>query len=372
MLVGGWSRPQPPLKGELLTSCLARNAQAHGTTPYRLLALFWQRDPVWERDFDRDPAALRRAGPILGEKDWLADLAECLATDQAKVEAATLASWRSVLAGRNLSLGDTPLVLSAGVHHRARIRHGLQHCPACLAEKTPFFRKAWRLGFVVTCERHGAWLRDACPSCDAPVVPHRSMTPSLTDCHACGRSIMSQVGGLLPPAARLTTSELQGQMLRLLAGEGAGLPQPWQDRTGFDVLRTLLAVSGAMPVLARLRKAFELGELETAAARMRFEHARLSARVPWLETIAAWTRAWPSSFLDGAEAAGLTQRSFVRRRLPEVLGKQVTLLPPGEERDRTWVPVLEEPVLTRLRRNDPAAYRLLRAERILNAIGRAP
>ena len=372
MLIGGWSRPQPPLKGELLTSCLARNAQAHGTTPYRLLALFWQRDPVWERDFDRDPAALRRAGPGPGRKDWLADLAVCLATDHETVEAATLASWRSVLGGRSLSLGDTPLVLSAGVHHRARIRHGLQHCPACLAEGTPFFRKAWRLGLVVTCERHGAWLMDACPSCDAPVVPHRSMTPHLTDCHACGRSITSQVSGRSSPEARQTTSELQGQMLRLLAGEGAGLPRPWQERTGFDVLRTLLAVSGAKPVLARLREAFGLSEMEAPAARVRFEHARLSARVPWLETTAAWTRAWPRSFQDGAEAAGLTRRSFARRRLPTVLAEQVALLPPGVERDRTWEPVLEEPVLKRLRRNDPAAYKQLRAKRILDAFGRAP
>lgn len=60
MLVGRWSRRLPPLPGELLSSCLARNAAAHGTTPYRFLALFWHGDPAWERDFDRDPASLLR------------------------------------------------------------------------------------------------------------------------------------------------------------------------------------------------------------------------------------------------------------------------------------------------------------------------
>ena len=61
MLIEGWTRRLPPLPGELLTSCLARNAAAHGTSPYRFLALFWQGDPVWERDFDRAPDCLLRA-----------------------------------------------------------------------------------------------------------------------------------------------------------------------------------------------------------------------------------------------------------------------------------------------------------------------
>ncbi len=366
MLVGGWSRPQPPLKGELLTSCLARNAQAHGTTPYRLLALFWQRDPVWERDFDRDPGALRRCGISHGRRDWLTDFAECLKTDRRVVEAATLLGWRAVLGGEGRPLGDTPLVLSAGVHHRTRTLHALQHCPACLADGTPFFRKEWRLGFVVACERHRAWLMDACPHCDAPVVPHRSMTPLITDCHECGRSVMD--APRMPLEREPPPEEMQARLLRLLGGD-ADATEPWRDQAGFDVLRALLAVSAAVSVRVRLRETFGLSAMERSHDRMRFEQSRLSIRAPWLETMAAWTRAWPQSFHQGAEAAGLTRRSFARTRQAKPLADQVARLPPGTKRDRTWTPVLEEPVLKRLRRTDRQAYRSLRATRILDAVG---
>jgi hypothetical protein len=62
MIRGGWNYRLPPPPGELLSSCLARNAHALGCTPYRFLNMFWEGDPVWNRDFDRDPAGLSRAG----------------------------------------------------------------------------------------------------------------------------------------------------------------------------------------------------------------------------------------------------------------------------------------------------------------------
>lgn len=122
MLIGRWSQRLSPLSGELLSSCLARNAAAHGTTPYRFLALFWQGDPVWERDFDRDPAALLRRARVPGAATWVDDLAASLGVAHGVVEAATLAPWRPILGGPQLpARGDTPFLLSAGVHNRSRL-----------------------------------------------------------------------------------------------------------------------------------------------------------------------------------------------------------------------------------------------------------
>jgi hypothetical protein len=367
----GWPMRLVPLPGELLSSCLARNAYAHGSTPYRFLNLFWEHDPVWNRDFDRAPAELSRRCQDGVTPVWPADIAAQLGATREVVADASLDAWRARLSGRRRQGGDTPLVLSAGVHHRTRTRHALQFCPDCIDDGTPYFRKEWRLGFVVACPRHGRALADACGHCDAPVAPHRSFTGRLIDCHSCGRAI----GGAARAAPRAEVSEgalaLQEGLLATLRDEMGGVAGPWADREVFDVVRCLLAASASADVSGRLRSAMALDarSASSGAARMRFEQCRLAVRSPWLTLIAAWIADWPDSFRVGAEAAGLTQRSFLRRSLPRSLRGEIDRLPAGIARDRTWKPVLDEPVLRRLRRTDPDAYRSTRAGRILAHCG---
>ena len=371
-VLGDWAHRLAPLPGELLTSCLARNAHAHGSSPYRFLALFWPGDPVWNRDFDRDPGALTRGGRR--QADWITEIAAKLSVPTEAVEAATLRGLREVLAGGQTGTpGDTSLLLSAGVYHRTRLRHALQFCPDCLREGVPHYRRAWRLGFVVGCEAHGGHpLRDACPHCDAPVVPHRSLSLRLTDCHACDRLLTTarrmEDGNQQLPRGVLS---LQHALLSHTEG-GTGLPVgPWADRAAFDGVRALVAVSALRIVQAALRDALGLSAPMIGEGRMRFEQARIEARVACLETVGAWLADWPRAFRAGAHGAGLTQRSFARQHLQEELAAEVARLPEGFRRNRTWVPVLEEPVLRRLRRRDPTAYRALRARRILAEAGRS-
>lgn len=370
-VLGEWTRRLPPLPGELLTSCLARNAHAHGASPYRFFALFWPGQPIWERDFDRNPDALGRAGRR--RRDWVTEIAAKLGVAAEAVEAATLRSLREVLAGgRTETPGDTSLLLSAGVYHRTRLRHALQFCPDCLAEGVPHYKRAWRLGFVVGCGTHGDRpLRDACPHCDAPVVPHRSLSLRLTDCHACDRPLtaaswIEDGDRQLPPSVL----SLQHALLSHTEGSTALPVGPWTDREPFDGVRALVAVSALRIVQGALRDELGLSPASLGQGRMRFEQARTEARVACLETVAAWLADWPRAFRAGAHGAGLTQRSFARRHLPDALAAEVARLPEGFRRNRAWVPVLEEPVLRRLRRRDPAAYRTLRARRILTEAGR--
>ncbi len=363
-----------PLPDELLSSCLARNAYAHGSTPYRFLNLFWEHDPVWNRDFDRAPARLSRRCQEAVTPVWPADIAARLGVTREVVADASLDAWRARLSGPRRLGGDTPLVLSAGVHHRTRTRHALQFCPECLRDGTPYFRKEWRLGFVVACPRHGRALADACEHCDAPAVPHRSFTGRLTDCHACGQPIGHTACAAERAEVSAAALAFQEGLLAILRDEAGGVMGPWVDREAFDVVRCLLAVTSSADVSMRLRTALGVGggQAAASAARMRFEQCRLAVRAPWLELIAAWTAGWPGPFRVGAEAAGLTQRSFVRRALPRSLRVEVDRLPTGATRDRTWEPVLEEPVLRRLRRTDLDAYRSARASRILAHCGYAP
>ena len=368
-----WTRQLPPLPGELLSSCLARNAHAHGSSAYRFLNLLWQDDPVWNRDFDRDPGSFGRIGRRPGIPDWLDDIALRIGVSRDVVEAATLAGYRTRLAGSRRMGGDTSLLLSAGIHHRTRTRHALQFCPDCLEQGTPHFRKEWRLAFSVVCLKHGKPLAEGCGRCGAPVAPHRSFTGMLTGCHACGGDITKGNFHTTSAPVPLQARALQDALLRALPDGGTASYGPWPGREVFDAVRCLLAVSAPSPVSTRLRRSLGLGEAPlTGKERLRFEQCRHGTRATWLETVAMWMSDWPNAFHIGARAAGLTRRSFARAIPSPAVAEEVRRLPAGIARDRSWVPVLDEPVLRRLRRQDPAAYSQLRARRILLAVGWEP
>lgn len=361
-------RRLPPLPGELLSSCLARNAFAHGLPPYRFFNLIWDHDPVWDRDFDREPDELTRAGKPRRGQGWFDDVAGHLGIPRDDVRAATLSDWRHTLTGGQPSrFGDTPLILSAGVHHRTRSCHGLQYCPACLQEGIPFFRKIWRLAFVVECPTHHVRLRDACPHCDAPVIPHRSMTMRLTDCHACARSLMTGKGRIEQSAPDIPSevATLQAGLLAMLDGGTAHLGEHRQREATFQTLRTLIAASAPPIIRARLDAGLAVLATPASDSRMRFEHLRIDQRVAWLATIAAWTEDWPHRFRSGAHSAGLTRRSFRRCLQPDALAAEIRRLPPGQTRDRSWKPVIEGDDMKLLRRSDATIYREVRAKRIV-------
>lgn len=371
MILSRWTRRIPPLPGELLTSCLARNAYAHGTTPYRFFSLFWPGDPVWNRDFDRHPCALSHGGEVSGS-GWLTEIADMMQVSVNSIETASLQGLREVLAGDRLrATGDTPFLLSAGVYHRTRRCHALQFCPECLAEGIPHYRRIWRLGFVMSCDIHGSRrLLDACPHCCAPVVPHRSMGFGMTDCHSCGRLLTAGRGQVRPMRFSDKSLTLQRALLALTKDEPGPSIGPWQDRAAFDGVRALIAVSSSQKVRAALRETLALHAMPLCEGRMRFEQARVDARIALLDTAAAWLSDWPHSFQIGARGAKLTQRSFARQCLPAALAAEVATLPDGIRRDRTWVSILDEPALRRMRRRNPAAYRMRRAKLILEEMAR--
>ena len=185
-----WTYRQPPLPGELLSSCLARNALAHGLPPTRFLSLVWPGEQPWCVDVDRDLPNLRPRDGSNAGRGWLDIIGGALGIPHAAVLAATLDDFRRRLAGRAPNArGRTPLVLSVGLAHYGRRHHALQFCPGCLSEGVPHFRREWRLAFMVACPRHGTGLRDACPWCGAAVAPHRTATARVTDCHACMRPL---------------------------------------------------------------------------------------------------------------------------------------------------------------------------------------
>lgn len=311
---------------------------------------------MWNRDVDRttDPA-------------WLDDIAQLLCVPTERLLATTLEETRRQLDRAPERQRDTPLLLSAGVFHRKRRLHGLQYCPECLDERLPYYRTEWRLAFNVMCPRHNRPLRDACPACDAPIVPHRINAFSLDLCHACSFVLSRGREKLAPPA--MNTVMLQRDLGAILSGMD-GYVGPWRDAAAFSGVRTLIGVARNPFILRDLRRALDLsdpGHHGIGAAR--FEHARLAERMLVLETVARWIADWPASFRLGADAAGLTQRTFRRSAQPDGLREEVLLLPDGVQRKRAYMPILQDKELARLRRRDPGAYRNVRARRLIVKAG---
>ena len=114
--------------------------------------------------------------------------------------------------------------MPVGVYHRTRKQFGLQYCPLCLAEDDePYFRRKWRLAFIVSCERHSILLHDRCHHCGIAVNFHRgelgnprkSVADSITVCHGC-RSELQIIENHLTIPVTCIESEFTSMLLRAM------------------------------------------------------------------------------------------------------------------------------------------------------------
>lgn len=170
---------EAPGQDELLTSYLVRTANLHGLNAYRFFSYHFPSVAIWNRDFDRTVS-----------DDVLGRLAELYGFRSEILVGMTLRPYVQNISGFGLGSkgwSTQSWVNAVGVYHRIREQHGLQFCPACLRDE-PFFKRFWRLSFVVACPRHRCVLLDACTVCGAPVTPHRANVASLS-CHHCGASL---------------------------------------------------------------------------------------------------------------------------------------------------------------------------------------
>lgn len=154
---------------ELLTSFLSRAANQVGARSYHFCSYYLRGFPVWERDFDR-----------FASDEALRSIAALFTADRDLFLGMTLRTFE--LSGAVSGVGTW--INAAGTRYRNQRLHGLQYCPECLRE-APGFRRQWRLACMVGCERHLRLLRDCCPNCGEPVIPHLAHV-SIVRCHRCG------------------------------------------------------------------------------------------------------------------------------------------------------------------------------------------
>lgn len=356
MIFPFWAHATPPEEGELLSSALVRIAHAHGLSAWRFSNLHWPGNRVWTRDLDRfapgfvldlwaDHAAISR------QALWRASLLP---------EIGVLGAGRAVI----------PMIAAASVRNTFRRLHALACCPECLAERPGVWLKAWRRAFVIACPRHRRLLLDACAACGAVLEPHRNQALGHDCCATCGADLRATRSDPVDRRAFALQRRLSKRLDALVAvASGAptfaalGTPAPGTDLAD---CRALIAVASAAAVRRKIAAALDPGTANpTPGERAVFELARLAWRHATLALVARWLEDWPDRFLDVARYAGVSQRSFARLQYGPALRSAVLRLPETLRRRKPPVPSIHDAPTRRLRRRDPAAYRALRAARLL-------
>lgn len=209
-----WPIRLKPKPDELVSSWLMRLAMAHGLKLHTFCSMAWSDKAVWNRDIDKS-----------ADDEIIQVLAQKTGTSLEKAKDTTLSAYEGFLFEQYKRFGPTAWILPVGVWHRVRKLYGQQFCPRCLAEdKEPYYRRRWRLAFMVCCERHGSLLLDRCPRCSASVNFHRNelgdfsrpVAVSLIHCYQCGvdfrQPIVREAADSVTPAEVTFTR----QMLRAI------------------------------------------------------------------------------------------------------------------------------------------------------------
>lgn len=355
-----WAFQIEPQKDELLSGYLCRVARAHGATPYGFCELQLGDKEFWARDCDR--GVVRRHDSVLVAQSGLTS---------ERLGQMTLRSWISHLTPASYRRTDgaavIPWVNAVGVFHRTRRQHALQFCWECLAETGTIF-KLWRLSFVVMCPVHQTTLMDACPTCDAPFVPHRG-PGRINLCHVC-QLPYDRAGKQLNKCNEKNALllRLQGTLFSKLE-ESNGNSKAAASR---DELLGLRGVLSALFTKPKARKAAEALGVRTNDEWLlgpRLELARHAHRYQLMGACAVLLEQWPESFRSVAEKLNLSQRFFARyvRSGPNWLDDEVARLVKGTPKSMQPSPRRKHFRVEKLAARRPNNWRAKRAAMLIHA-----
>lgn len=188
-ILGGWPLAPPILEEEVLSSWLVRAALRHSCTALALTGDLW---PGW-RYWCSDP-------DVSLSEERLSRLSVRSGISEQELRDTLLRLFIDGVRGESPgSPGCYPWILCLGSRNRRRAG-GLQYCPNCFAEETPYYRRHSRLAWHTVCARHQTLLRHRCPHCEAPLCPHLLEPPAsnLVRCHRC-RRMLSEADALKGP-----------------------------------------------------------------------------------------------------------------------------------------------------------------------------
>jgi TniQ len=300
-------RPIPD-PDELLSSYLVRLAASLGISPHRLGAQLGDRFEIWNRDIDR-----------CASSSLISAVARYTNLNYEAVQDMTLQGFEASLSGsgrHHRQQGIATWINAIGIFHRIRKLHGLQYCPLCL-EETLGYKRIWRLSFVTVCADHQLALRDGCPHCDAPVVPHRSWQAGLR-CHACGRHLTAT-----PLTKRCELTERAAlQTLFIEAGSlTTRSPEPQLSSAADFFIGSSQVLQVVKSKLVQAGRGWENDG-------SRFELLRTDVRGKYAAVLLQLLNDWPRKFIEFSDKHSVSQTCFSKYPpMPAWIGDVVRELP---------------------------------------------
>lgn len=147
--------PQP-FEDELLSSWVTRIALENGLYTHALYKSCLGLDSsIFIRDIDK-----------LFVPSLIDSLEEKTGLTSEKIKKLMLTDFEGRITEKVITNSSSRWILPLGIYHRTRKNKGVVYCPQCLAESPiKYYKRIWRLSFVVMCEKHYCLLRDCCPHC---------------------------------------------------------------------------------------------------------------------------------------------------------------------------------------------------------------
>jgi len=166
-----------PLDDEILSSWIIRNSIANGSDPSSWAGAIWPNWRAWTRDLDRSIPTPKMQ--VLSKASGVSMQSLKDMTLEPTVE--------RVLNCKHLNYKKAwPWVVPTGGRNKAKV-NGLHYCPLCLSNKPSYFRKSWRLSWVIACPIHQSLLLNKCPCCNQSISPHlvSYLKTDVTRCVSC-------------------------------------------------------------------------------------------------------------------------------------------------------------------------------------------
>jgi hypothetical protein len=313
----------PPIKpDETLSSILIQLAHNHVSTVGELTALVWPGHSFWNRDLD-----------TTASDELIREISTSTSLPEQQVREATVASLVKAMGFEVRRNGVQPGILPVGMYHRIRRGFGQQYCPNCLGKAPRYLRKTWRVSTIVACVEHQILLRDCCPHCGAPFVPHREMSLLTGQCHQCGRSLCDTAGeSCIGDRLASLQREIHERLVRPADRADASLEASSLEQEAHGFHYSTLPTPDFMDGLIRLcRIATSASEGGKRSRRWRrdWERERVQARTAIVATIAGWLAEWPDRFLVWARHHEFSQHYLSTNfgPLPDWISGALTPLP---------------------------------------------
>lgn len=317
-----WPVHLQPMDDELLSSWIARLAIFYGMGPSTLISFLPPKleSPIGDIDHQASPNFLNALSARTG-----------VPVDRLK--ATTLGAYEGWLYQDFNSYQTLVPWLLPRTYTRSYKSSGLQFCPQCLAEDDiPYFRRIWRLAFVVLCNKHNAVLIDRCTECGIPLdlfwkrgKPIMNYIEDLmTLCQSCKTDLRKMANDLTSDIILREELEFQASLIKVLNQGWIEIPQKGHvySHLYFEGIHKLMELGVRLNVLACKHYGIPNFTVSLPSRDKRLERLGTKDRRRLIGIARRFLEDWPNGFINFWKVNNVTGKHLLlfdnreRKELP--------------------------------------------------------